>query len=754
MSHWQDEIRSRLFELRGAIRRYLALEGLAVVAVLVGAWFWLTYLVDVGYFGTTRLELPKIFRTFALVGGIGLIAGVGLRWLVTRVLRPLRMDSLALLLESRHPEFNGRLMSALHSHTPAGSAATMMAERNEREAADRLRDVEVLDVLNPQPLRQWSFAAGAVIVSVVLFGVTNLSAMGRWTDAYIFGKQGYWDRFRQTDLQLVLVRQPGDVEVPFVDGRAKHARGAHLSLLAVVPEGRKSPRRVTLTVRSAGSENDSIDQDVPMTPSGDGRFRHTVLRVSDDVEISLAGGDYTTTKPYYVNVVDPPQVDSVVLECTYPEYTGLNTDASREVPVQSSVTELPYGTRFTLRSNTNKPIETVILGGEDATRSAIDTGKIGNDNRQWSIDGFVGDIESASGIGFLSGRPIEILLRDTDGLTSQEPIELTFTAKADNPPIVAVQTTGISSSVTRQARIPFLGSIVDDYALNESWFDFGVVDGNETSEQSKQLLDVDVENRREVELNPAIVGLDLRPLGMAIGEKLRLAIASSDANDLTGPGIGRSDTTTLTIVSDEELLALLYDKELNLRKRFEDILDEVRATRDDIGLATEKAEAGGDTEVWNQVSAATEQAVLAVRKNETETRSIIALFEDVRAEMVNNRVDSADKLDRIDQGIVGPLERIIDGDFPDAEQRLISVRETTRGDVNFDAAVRPLGSAEQQLQRLVTNLEAVLAEMQRRQSFNESIERLMKIIEMQKDLKKKTDDRNVDNFFGDDSIFE
>lgn len=753
MSQWQNEIRTRLGELRSAIRRYLLLEGAAVVVVLLAVWFWVTYLVDIGYFGSTRLELPKGFRTAALVVGLGGIALTAMSWIATRVMRPLRMDSLALLLEQKFPEFNGRLMSALRSYVPDGEAATMMAARNEQHAADRLRDVDVLEVLNPAPLRRWAIAAGAMFVSVLAFGATNTSAMGRWSDAFLEGKSGYWESFRKTDIELRVVRQPGDVEVAFVDRQAKHARGAHLTLIAIVPEGREVPSRVTLTVRSVGAGGEAIDQDVPMTPSGDGRFRHTVLRVVEDLEIDLTGGDFTTITPYFVDVVDPPRIDSMKLVCRFPEYTGLNEGSNTVVPIQSSTVELPFGTTFRLISSTNKPLLSVRLGGPDADATPSIRPEIDTASSQWSVEGIVGptrEENNASTIAFESAQPLEITLTDTDGLTSQQPIELTFLTKRDNPPLIAVEAKGIGTSVTRQARLPFIGILADDYGLDEAWFDFAVRGTDAPiTESQRQLLDVNVAGQRNVELDSELSALDLRPLGLVVGQQLKLNVNASDRNDLTGPGIGRSEPTTLMIVSSDELLRLLYDKELNLRQRFERILEEVRETRDDIVLAEEKAKAGGDGEVWNQLSAATEQAVLAIRKNESETRSIIALFGDIRAEIVNNRVDTADMLERIDRGIVGPLTRVVGENFPTTETSIVAARDVSRGEIEFSAAIEPLNVAKENLQRLVRRLEDVLNEMQRRQSYNQLIKELQRLIELQKSLQKKTEEKSVDDLFGD-----
>src|SRR5690606_3969525 len=84
---------------------------------------------------------------------------------------------------------------------------------------------------------------------------------------------------------------------------------------------------------------------------------------------------------------------------------------------------------------------------------------------------------------------------------------------------------------------------------------------------------------------------DVLPLDLSIGQKLTLSVYAEDADDLTGPNVGRGDNRyVFTIVSNEELLSILYGKELNLRRRFEQIIKEVEQTQQDLILHRVRSE--------------------------------------------------------------------------------------------------------------------------------------------------------------------
>ena len=70
------------------------------------------------------------------------------------------------------------------------------------------------------------------------------------------------------------------------------------------------------------------------------------------------------------------------------------------------------------------------------------------------------------------------------------------------------------------------------------------------------------------------------PLDLKEGQRLVLTVTATDTDDLNGPHTTRGDPpNTFTIVSAEELQFTLYQKELNLRRRFEQVITAQAAVR-------------------------------------------------------------------------------------------------------------------------------------------------------------------------------
>ena len=66
-SRLRPEIRETLKELRSRIRRYVALEGFAIVVIVMAILFWISIGLDAAWFKINKLELPSWFRsTFSI----------------------------------------------------------------------------------------------------------------------------------------------------------------------------------------------------------------------------------------------------------------------------------------------------------------------------------------------------------------------------------------------------------------------------------------------------------------------------------------------------------------------------------------------------------------------------------------------------------------------------------------------------------------------------------------------------------------
>jgi hypothetical protein len=171
-----------LQRLRGYIRLYVGLEGLAVALLYLGLWFWIGLLVDYGFFRAFTIdwvqELPRWVRVVLLVGlGTGLLLVLAVR-LFGRLFREFRDASLALLLERRFTELLGdRLITAVEladSHKPRRYGySPVMVEQTIHDAAERVNRLPINDVLDWHRLRRLGRAIALIIAGpYVLAGAT------------------------------------------------------------------------------------------------------------------------------------------------------------------------------------------------------------------------------------------------------------------------------------------------------------------------------------------------------------------------------------------------------------------------------------------------------------------------------------------------------------------------------------------------------------------------------------------------------
>ena len=112
-----------------------------------------------------------------------------------------------------------------------------------------------------------------------------------------------------------------------------------------------------------------------------------------------------------------------------------------------------------------------------------------------------------------------------------------------------------------------------------------------------------------------------------------------------------------------------------------------------------------------------------------------ASFEDIREELINNRVDSEDRKVRLKEQIADPLRRIGETMFPELEQQLQDLEQKlndpSASDPSVDAAV-------QQADNILLELDKVLQKMLELETFNELMNIVRSLIEDQAQLMDET----------------
>ena len=178
------ELRHPLTRLRGTIRRYVTLEGLATVGLFLAAWFWIGLALDWGLFKISGfdwvMDAPKGIRTTVLVLLLTLLAAVLVTKILVRVLREFSHRALALVLEKRFPHILGdRLITAVELADPAKSEkygySKAMVRQTVEDARTRVEEVSVGKAFNWRRLRLQGLTF--LVMTVGLLAATGLAAL-------------------------------------------------------------------------------------------------------------------------------------------------------------------------------------------------------------------------------------------------------------------------------------------------------------------------------------------------------------------------------------------------------------------------------------------------------------------------------------------------------------------------------------------------------------------------------------------------
>ena len=791
------EIRAMFRSLRMQVRRYTLLSGMLGLVIVAAITFWTTTGLDSGWFALQRLELPVGLRAALLA-----VILTGTLWFLFRNLviplwRRIHDQDLAVLIERRFPEFQDRLITAVegvHGLPASGPLGTHMLARTISDASQMSHVTQTNDVFNHAPLRKQGWLAGILALSIAGMGAAAPQTLPRWWNAFVRCEAVYHER--TTKLEVAVIQQPGDRRIPFHtpanDRVYLHPRGNDLELELTVPDGLRPtgqpwvvPQRIRVDVR----RHDGTTSRTYVSPTSGRVFRYVITRLQDDVEIELLAGDYRIPQPLIIRSVAPPVLDGITLLCNYPEYTQWNQLRTTELVVTGSETSLPIGTHFHLEALSSKPLQAVRIaaddfelsgdtessllklrtGGEsvrgpalvstDGTQIAADfllmpqdlSEKSAKDPDRSQTDTVVNEPPSVLPGHVLRIRPntsLKFTLHDRDDVMSTRPLVFRVQGIKDRPPAIDVRVDGVDSAITRRAVIPFTGSIRDDYGLHSAGFEFAVDDetqwrprpfsssfSNGTTEFILGRKTGRSKSGSETEL------FHVQPLDLTEGQTLTIALIASDECTLGRVNTTRGDPVVYRVVSDEELLSLLYAREINLRRRFEAALREAEQVQSDLAfhkIVARRIESGGsEAKPEDQIGLTTcaTRSGNTLRRQTNELKSILVGFDGIIQQLINNAVPPAQLSESMRQKIVVPLQQVVETDLPRADRSVSRFRVAALSQQPCEALVT---ESDEEVSRAIVRLKQILEDVRDMAEFHEVLSDLRALSEVQKQIHQDT----------------
>ena len=760
-------IRHKLSELRGLISRVIATQGIAVLLIWLLGSFIAFGLID---YLPTRFgadESPRIVRLFMLliiaVGTLGILYHYFWnRWLVRW-----SDSALALAIERRYPEFQSTLVTTVQAANPSAKLRSKdldaiehpnrpgMIELAARKAVEKITSIDVRSLVQLSTL-QWEL--GLLAATLGLFGVGSLAypdLVSHWSKRLFNLSDAPWPRrtwLVVVGLELVVppfTNSPTRDRylVPMENNRLLAPKGSSVRLRATAKDLLAEPYdKCALHYRDRAGNRGRAS----MLSYSNSNPREFILdgppleAINDNLWFSIVGGDARLSN-LVLETVDAPLALSTDLDVSYPSYLQRSTKTTwgnERLEFRNGM-RLPQGTQVGFWIRANKPIRKIDVmqvagtAGEDSTK-------------QFTVELDKPSLEFALPATVLLGNLfVELRLWDNLGLCSTRVQQYVIAATADKVPEIDFVLEGISTAITENAKLPVRSKIKDDYDLNQAWVESRI----DEQEIVKTELQVDAQGSGDLDIDLKA----MKDSGLStpsVGSVFSLMVGASDFFDVPPSAdapsiahIGRSTPIQLSVVTEDQFLILLDRREAAMRRRLEQIISELGQLRDLLILTNKnnkqvqeqaEEETSGTAE-GKETPAQTRSRILLLRsqqasaqvsKSEGELKGVLSEISMLVAELINNRIDSKDRRERLGQKIKIPLEALLESKWkPFAMQ--ISQLEGTIGKLTAEELSVQIDQSVANNNDIIAILNAILADMIEIQDLNEIIDRVRGLLDQQ-----------------------
>ena len=760
-------IRHKLSELRSLISRVIATQGIAVLLIWLLGSFIAFGLID---YLPTRFgadESPRIVRLIMLViiaaGTIGILYHYFWnRWLVRW-----SDSALALAIERRYPEFQSTLVTTVQAAGPSARLKSKdldaiehpnrpgMIELAARKAVDKIASIDVRSLVQLSTL-QWEL--GLLAATLGLFGVGSLlhpDLVSHWSKRLYGLSDAPWPR--RTSLGVVgleldvppFTNSPTRDRylVPMENNRLLAPKGSSVRLRTTAKDLLAEPYdKCALHYRDRSGNRGRAS----MLSYSSSNPREFILdgppleAINDNLWFSIVGGDARLSN-LVLETVDAPLALSTNLDVSYPSYLQRSTKTTwgnERLEFRNGM-RLPQGTQVGFWIRANKPIRKIDVmqvsgaSGEDSTK-------------QYTVELDKPALEFAIPSTVLLGNLfVELRLWDDLGLCSTRVQQYVIAATADKVPEIDFVLEGISTAITENAKLPIRSKIKDDYDLDQTWIESRI----DEQETVKTELQVSSQGSGDFDIDLKAMK-DAGAMTPNVGSVFSLMVAASDFFDVpSSPDapsvahVGRSTPIQLSVVTEDQFLILLDRREAAMRRRLEQIISELGQLRDLLILTnknnTQTPEPSAEDSSGSAESKETpaqarsrilllrsQQAAAQVAKSEGELNGVLSEISMLVAELINNRIDSNDRRERLGNKIKAPLESLLESKWrPFALQ--INQLEGTLAKLTPEELSSQIDQGVAKNNEIIASLNAILADMIEIQDLNEIIDRVRGLLDQQ-----------------------
>ncbi len=759
----------KLADLRGLISRFVVSQSLIILAMWVLAAFWTFGLLDYLPAKMGAAESPQSVRAVMLILLLSVSFYLIYRYLWQRWKVRWSDSSLALLIENKHPEFQSSLVTTVQAARPSPMVDSSIEEHPSRSglldmARDRasklIESVDVNQLVRFRPLQLQLIALGVLLGSSCVVALVQPAWTFHWASRFFALSNVPWPRSTELGVEGIEMDVPTFTGrntrqrylVPFRDGVASVPKGQACQLRTyarlsgkIVPEvctvyyrdtagnrGRANMRRLTLD-----KKKQLFALDGPPFES-----------INESLWLSIIGGD-ARISDLQLNSVESPLVTQMQINVKYPVYLQRSTKTTwgkETVPYRTGM-RLPQGSQLELLIQANTSIErcdfVLVRSGDAAEKASIPEQTMSIADNRTTFQLPLGSLDT--------NMLIEMRLWGTDGICSSRVQQFVISAINDQPPQVDLVLQGIGTSITEDAILPVSGKIKDDYDIKGAWIETAL----DTNPLLKTPIGVEADGKSLSRLDLKLMR-DEGKMAAKVGSTMAITMAAEDYLDLRSEThIGRASPIQLSVVSADKLLILLDKREMAMKARLKQIIEELtqmqellvnmqRASTTSVPMSEGTSQTNDQEDNTPERRARiqllrAQQAETQLGKSEAELRGVEREINQINQELINNRIDSIDRRTRLEDKIRNPLLLVLDQSWPPMANDIRSIEKSFSRSSKTEVNLSDLfsSSIEKSKQTIVT-LNAILDDMIKILEFNELKEAINGMLEDQGKILEKT----------------
>ena len=663
-----------------------------------------------------------------------------------------------------------------------------MIELAARKAVDLIQKIDVNSLVRFATLQRELGLFAALLTLVTAGWMLAPDYLKHWTKRLYSLSDQPWPRRTTLGLVGVELDVPSFTSTPkrdkylvsFQDGKVSVPKGASLKLRTTAKDLLAAPYdKCSFQYRDRSGNRGrasmlSYSTSNPKEFSLDGP---PLEAINDSLWFTLSGGDARLAN-LQIETVDAPFVVSTDVDVAYPEYLQRSTKTTwgnERLPYRNGM-RLPQSTVVSLWVRANKPISRCDIQRTVSQVATASSGQVaaGSDvvpvRPEYSIEFDKPASEFPVPLGLLEDNLfIELRLWDDQGLCATRVQQFVIASIVDTPPEIDLKLEGIGSAITENAMIPIRSKVKDDYDLNQVWVE-SIID-----EQPLTRVDVQVTPQGDADLDVDLKALrDAGQSVPSVGSTLALLVAASDFMPPVSvdggvgeakPHTGRSTPIQLSVVTVDQFLVLIDRREAAMRRRLEQIISELGQLRDLLVLTNKNntestsaqsqksasestGDSGGGSAVVEESEGSKEsdierrgrllllraqQASAQASKSESELKGVLNEISQLVAELINNRIDSKDRRERLEEKIKIPLSSLMEAKWQPFSNEINGLEPAAAKATaeEFSGRIEKLIG---QNNEIIVALNSILADMIELQDLNEIIDRVRGLLDEQSKL--------------------